>query len=77
MRILVLIRVSFHVPYDLMGEELREFCRLDYIPLDVSKGIISQCLHDLGDVEESDINRVTFERTHCILENVWMVAICG
>jgi hypothetical protein len=39
-----------------MGKELREMGRLQDIALDVTKSVVTECLDDLRDVEECDVD---------------------
>lgn len=74
--VVVFVRVGLHVPYNLVCEELGELCSLYDVPLNIAKCIIPKGLHDLGDVEEGHINRVTFKRPHSILDQERMILIC-
>lgn len=58
-----------------MGEELREFCRLDDVPLHISKTVIAESLDNLRHVEKGHINRMMLQCTHCILNNVGVVSV--
>jgi hypothetical protein len=59
-----------------MSKELRELGSLHDVSLYVSESVITQTLDNLWYVEEGNINRVTFQSTHGILENKWMVLEC-
>ena len=58
-----------------MREELRKLGRLNNVPLNISKHIISQRLHNLVDIEEHHVHRMALERSHRVLDDEWMVAI--
>lgn len=76
LRILVFVGISFHIPDDLVCEQLRDFACLYDIPLDISERIVSQCLYDLRHVEESDIYGMVLESAHCVLDDVRMISVC-
>lgn len=58
-----------------MCKKLREFGSLDNVPFDVTKNIVAKSLDDLGNIEESDVNRVTLQCPHSILYDEGVVAI--
>lgn len=73
--VIVFVRVGLHVPYNLVRKELGELCSLNNVALNIAQCIISKCLHDLRDVKEGHINRVTLKRPHGILDQERMVLI--
>jgi hypothetical protein len=75
--IVVLVGVCLHVPYDLMGEKLRELRRLNDISLCIPERVVAESLHNLRDIEKGDIDRVALESPHCILEHKWIVPVLG
>ena len=56
---------------------MREFGCLNDISLNISQNIIPQCLHDLRYVEKCHIYCMTFQGSHGILYNEWVIAIFG
>jgi len=52
-----------------MSEELGKSGCLNNISFDISKDIVSQGLHDLWYVKESDIDRVTLQSPNSILND--------
>jgi hypothetical protein len=58
-RIFILESIGIHVPYDLVSEELGEFGRLNDVSLNIAQDIIAQGLHNLRDVKEGHVHRMT------------------
>lgn len=59
-----------------MSKELGKFCSLDDISLNISKCIVTKSLNNLWDVEECNVNGMTFKSTDCVLDNTRMVSVC-
>jgi hypothetical protein len=60
-----------------MGKQLGELRGFDDVPLCVSERIIPKSLHDLGNVEKGDVDRVTFQSSYSILQHERVIAILG
>lgn len=73
--IFIFIRIGLHIPDDLMSEKLRELGRLEDESLNVSQRIISQGLYNLRDIKEGDINRVTLQRSHSVLQDESVIRV--
>lgn len=58
-----------------MSKQLGELGCLNDIPLHIAKNVITECLHDLVDVEEHDIYRVAFKCSHGILNDERVVTV--
>lgn len=59
-----------------MSEQLRELRGLNNISLDVAQFIMTECLHNLRDVEESHINRMALQSPHGVLNKERVILIC-
>lgn len=55
-----------------MSEELREFCSLNDISLDIAKHVVTQTLDDLGNIKECHVDRMGFQSAHGILNDEWI-----
>ena len=60
-----------------MREQLRELGRLEDIALNVTQSIITKGLHNLRDIEERHVNRVTLQCPHSVLDQIRMIPVCG
>lgn len=60
-----------------MSKELREFCSLDDISLDISKHVVAQSLDNLWNIKECHVDRVAFQCAHGILNDEWIVLELG
>lgn len=59
-----------------MCEELRELGSLHDESFYIPQHIVTQALYDLGNVEESDINRMRLQSTNGILDDTRVIAKC-
>jgi hypothetical protein len=60
-----------------VGKQLRSLCSLENVAFNITKGIVSQSLNKLGNVEETDIDRMTSQCPHSILQDEGVVPISG
>jgi hypothetical protein len=73
--IFIFISICFHVPDDLVCKQLGKFCCLHNISLHIAQDIVTQCLHNLRNVKECHIYRMTFQGSHSILQDERMMPV--
>lgn len=74
-RVVILVSVCLHIPYDLVAEQLRNFRCFKNESLDITQLVNAESLYDLRDEEERQFHRVLLEDPHGILQDQRMVAV--